>query len=145
MQLAGATQDEFEFLLNARTGHLATVDRGGRPHALPVCFALDGGRIFTPLDEKPKRVADAELQRVRNIVANPFVCLVIDRYSEAWDQLAWLQVRARAELVPPDAPGRDSVLSALRSKYPQYEQMALESRALLRLDPVRILSWRVNR
>jgi len=140
-----ATDAEIDFLQNARIGRLATVDAGGRPHVIPVCFAIEGASIFTPLDEKPKRVADGELQRVRNILGNPFVCLVVDRYSEDWDDLAWIQIRARAALLTDQAAGRGAVLAALRGKYPQYRKMALETHSLLRLDPLRILSWRVNR
>jgi PPOX class probable F420-dependent enzyme len=145
MQLEGATPAEIAFLTSARVGHLATVDTRGRPHALPVCFALVDGTIFTPLDEKPKRVPDDRLQRVRDILANPSVCLVVDRYSENWDELAWLQVRAEAELLPIESSGREPIIQALRDRYPQYQRMALERRPLLKLVPRRIVSWRVNR
>jgi PPOX class probable F420-dependent enzyme len=144
MQLEGAAEAEISFLLSARVARLATTDRTGRPHAVPVCFALAGGRIYTPLDEKPKRVHDSALQRVRNILANPTVCLLVDRYSEDWTELAWLQVRGRAELIEPDSEFHQRALDALRDRYPQYRLMALESRPVLQLTPERIVSWRVN-
>ncbi len=138
------TAAELAFLSEARVAHLATTDRSGRPHVVPVCFAVAGDAIYSPLDEKPKRVADERLQRVRNISANAAVCLLVDRYSEDWDQLAWLQVRAHAELVPPGGAGHAAAVRALRERYPQYRQMALEERAVLRLRPDRVVSWRVN-
>src|SRR5688572_13825314 len=87
------------FLDRHRLAHLATVDTEGRPHALPVCFALVDDRLYTPIDEKPKRGDPRALRRVRNILAHPAVCLVVDDYDEDWTRLAWLQVRGTASLV----------------------------------------------
>jgi coenzyme F420-0:L-glutamate ligase/coenzyme F420-1:gamma-L-glutamate ligase len=144
VSLTNATAAESAFLLQARVARLATVDAAGRPHLVPVCFALAGGAIYTPLDEKPKRVSDRKLQRVRNIGANPAVCLLIDRYSEEWEELAWLQVRAQASLLEPGGGEHAAAVRALRDRYPQYRQMALEERPVLRLQPERIVSWRLN-
>ena len=54
---------------NARVARLATVDPDGRPHVVPICFALEGDVLYTAVDEKPKRTR--ALQRLRNIEANP--------------------------------------------------------------------------
>ena len=62
-------------LREARVARLATADAGGQPHVVPVCFAVDGRTIYTPLDEKLKRVAPRRLRRVRNIEANPRIAL----------------------------------------------------------------------
>lgn len=144
MTFVGVTLSEWQvtFLLAARVGHLATVDAHGRPHVVPICYALCGASIYSPLDEKPKRVADERLQRVRNIVHQREVCLVVDRYSEDWDELAWLQVRAVAALVEPGSAEHRLALAALRDRYRQYRAMALEQRPLLRLTPTRVVSWR---
>jgi PPOX class probable F420-dependent enzyme len=123
---------------DARVGHLATVDARGRPHVVPVCFALVDGRLYTPVDEKPKR--GVELRRVRNLRRDPAVCLTVDRYDEDWSRLAWTQLRGAASLVE-DEDERREAIAALRSKYPQYRAMDLESRPLIRLDPERIVSW----
>jgi hypothetical protein len=32
-------------------------------------------------------------------VANPHVAVIIDHYAEDWIQLAWVQVRGKAEIV----------------------------------------------
>ena len=39
---------------DARVARLATVDPDGRPHVVPICFALDGDTLYTAVDEKPK-------------------------------------------------------------------------------------------
>ena len=131
---------QIAFLTSQRTGHLATVDESGQPHNVPVCFAVWRGRIYIAIDEKPKRGRPEDLRRVRNVRANPAVCLVIDRYDEDWSRLAWMQVRGEASLVD-DPVERTGALTALRDRYPQYRAMALEDRPLLGITPTRVVQW----
>jgi PPOX class probable F420-dependent enzyme len=129
------------FLHRQRSGRLATVDPRGQPHAVPICYALLDGVIYTPIDEKPKSGDPRELRRIRNILANPRVCLVVDHYEdENWTRLAWLQVRGEASLVE-DAAERARALAALRGRYRQYHAMALEELPLLRIRPTRLVGW----
>ncbi len=127
-----------ELLATARVGHLATIDLSGRPHVVPVCFARVGTRIYTPIDEKPKRT-DLP-RRVRNVLARPAVCLVVDRYDEDWTRLAWVQVRGNAALEE-GASERVDALAALRARYPHYRAMALETHPLIRIVPTAIVFW----
>ena len=138
--MASLTRQQIDFMERPRVAHLATVDATGQPHVLPVCYAAVRGAIYTPVDEKPKRVAAASLRRVRNIQARPRVCLVWDRYEEDWSRLAWLPVRGTAALV--EAPDERAVaLAALRERYPQYRAMDLESRPLIKITPLRVRWW----
>ena len=134
------TPDQAAFLGRHRVARLATVDTSGRPYAIPICFALVDGVIYTPIDEKPKRGDPAALRRVRNLQVHPAVCLVADHYEEDWSRLAWLQVRGEAALVT-DPAERDRALAALRARYPQYRTMDLESRPLIRITPTRVVRW----
>lgn len=134
------TPEQTAFLERERVARLATVDKRGQPHVLPICFALVDGVIYTPVDEKPKRGDPAALRRIRNILANPRVCLVVDHYEEDWSRLAWLQVRGTAALVS-DAAEHARAIAALRARYPQYRTMDLESRPMIRLMPARVVAW----
>jgi PPOX class probable F420-dependent enzyme len=138
-------QEELAFVQVARVGRLATVDAHGQPSVVPFCLALldgDEPTIVSVLDDKPKRVADADLRRVRNIAANPAVCFVVDRYDEDWSRLAFVQVRGMASIVPPGGPGHAAGIAALRAKYPQYAAMAIEERLLVVIANLRGTSWR---
>jgi PPOX class probable F420-dependent enzyme len=131
-------------LLDAeRVGRLATVDERGRPHAVPVCYALLGDLVYSAVDEKPKHGDPLALRRIRNLLARPDVCLVADRYDEDWDRLAWVQVRGTAALVA-DRTERARALAALRARYPLYRTMRLEELPLIRIAPDRIVSWRAT-
>ena len=129
------------FILRQKVARLATVDSAGQPHAVPICYVFDGQNFYSPIDEKPKRVASGKLQRLRNIEANPRVCLVIDRYSSDWSRLCWVQVRALASLVEGETSERRRVLALLRKKYSQYGAMDLESKPLIRMTPQRVVAW----
>jgi len=90
---------ERDFIASHRVARLATVDKQGNPHVIPIVYAFDGERLYTPLDAKPKRVPVDRLQRVQNIRANPQVAIIIDDYGEDWRQLAWVQIRGTAHIV----------------------------------------------
>ncbi len=48
---------------------LATVGEDGRPHLVPVTFAVHRGSVYTAVDHKPKSTRD--LRRLANIRATP--------------------------------------------------------------------------
>ena len=135
--------EQIVFLEAQRVGHLGTVDATGQPHVVPVCFAWLDGVLFTPIDEKPKTADPLALRRVRNLQANPAVCLTVDHYEEDWRHLAWLQVRGHAEIVAEPATHLASI-AALRARYPHYRAMDLESRPMIRITPERVVEWRAN-
>jgi len=100
---------------SARVARLATVDAEGRPHLVPICFAIEGGTLYTAVDEKPKRTR--ALQRLRNIEANPTVEVLIDQWDEDWSRLWWVRLRGTARIVE----DRHAV-ELLVAKYPQYAE-----------------------
>jgi PPOX class probable F420-dependent enzyme len=132
-----------QFLSLARIGHLATSDREGAPHNIPVCFWFDeSSRFYFIVDEKPKRLGGTGLKRMRNIAANPHVALVIDNYEEDWSNLAYVLVHGDAQVV--DDPAEYMLaLRNLRDKYQQYRSMTLapERNPLVRIDARRAHAW----
>jgi PPOX class probable F420-dependent enzyme len=140
---------ELAFLAAARTAVLATIDDGGAPRLVPICFVVTESprlMLHSPLDEKPKRVVDPhDLRRVHDILERPEVALLIDRWSEDWTRLGWLRLRGLADLVEPDDASAEgehaTAVAALRRKYPQYETHLLEERPLIRVLIERSRSW----
>lgn len=130
-----------DFVANARVGHLATVDSEGRPHVVPFCFVLSGNTVYSPLDEKPKNVRPEGLKRVRNLLVQPQVQVLVDRYDEDWERLAFVQLRGRARLVDGGNKEHEAALRLLRAKYSQYEAMALEGRPVIAIDVTGHFSW----
>lgn len=135
------TEAEEIFVREQRVARLATADAEGNPHVIPVCYAFDGGRFYTPLDEKPKRVTKNKLRRVRNIKARPEVALVIDQYDDDWSRLGYILIQGRAELLPPENDVHSMALLLLRERYPPYRAMILEKYMVIAITPGHIVSW----
>lgn len=128
------------FLEAQRSAHLATADRSGLPHLVPVCFAYDGSCFFIAIDQKPKRVSPMRLKRVRNILENPKVALLLDHYEEPWENLTYVLVLGTATVV--DAgPEHDKAIALLREKYRQYRSMNLEEAPVIAISPGSFVSW----
>ena len=80
---------------------LATADAGGRPHLVPVVFAVDDDRVYSVVDAKPKRTT--ALRRLANVAENPAVALLVDHYDDAdWDALWWVRAEGRGRVLEPD-------------------------------------------
>ena len=130
---------ERRFLLTRRLGHLATADRSGAPHIVPVCYALGEAALYVTVDEKPKR-QDRPLKRLRNIAENPRVALVVDRWDEDLRRLGWVMLRGRAEVLT-EGPEHDRAQALLRARYPQYAGMDLAPLPVIALRVARVTSW----
>lgn len=122
-----------------RVARLATVTPEGAPHVVPVCYARDAGSFVTPVDEKPK--TSRRLARLRNIAHQAKVSLLFDRYSDDWTALAWVRVDGLATVLE-RGDERPAALDALRARYPQYRQMALEALPLIVIEPIAVAGWR---
>ena len=127
------------FLDRARVAHLATADRSGVPHLVPVCFLLNAASVYITVDEKPKRT-DIPLKRVRNIQENPAVALTVDRWDEDWTRLGWIMLRGRADILP-GGEEHDRAQASLRQRYPQYRTMDLAALPVIAVRIERVLSW----
>lgn len=126
---------------DARIARLATADAEGRPYLTPVCFVQSGERIYIALDAKPKSVAPTRLKRVRNVMANPNVAFLVDRYSEDWTRLSYTLISGTAALVEPGSAEHDGAISLLRGKYPQYREMPIEREPVIAISVVSTHSW----
>lgn len=128
------SQRHLAFLSRRRVGHLATADRAGIPHIVPVCFAADERTIYTAVDEKPK--SGHALKRLTNIRENPRVAFLADHYEEDWSRLGWLRIDGMAELFSAGAEF-DSAAGLLRERYPQYRGMRLSCIVAIRIAGTR--------
>jgi PPOX class probable F420-dependent enzyme len=129
-----------ELIESARVAHLGLLDADDRPRVMPVTFAVAGGELWTAVDHKPKRTQGGELARVRWLRRNPAAALTVDRYSDDWERLAWVQALGRVDVL--DEP-EAAALDALRAKYEQYRGHPPRG-PFLRLAPARLLFWRAD-
>lgn len=138
-----ATSDDLIALLKThRFGHLATADRFGAPHMVPVCFAYDGRAVYSAIDHKPKRRAGYGMKRIRNIVENPRVAFLVHHYEEDWQQLYYVMMRGSAAILE-DGAERGHAFTLLEEKYAQYHERRLSSSdgLVIKIVPERITQW----
>ncbi len=164
------SHEQARLLASAPVGHLSTASKSGAPHVIPVCFALDPqaeeSPIYIVLDQKPKRAALTRLRRVRNILENPRVALVVDHYDADWTHLWYILLTGRAELLELDDPvenendeaenlsvhpapverrnaidERRHAIQLLRQKYPQYREMDIDYNPVIKITPQRVVAW----
>ena len=120
-----------------QVARLATVGRDGWPHIVPITFALDDDTIYFAVDFKPKKTAD--LQRLRNIEANPAVAVLIDHYEEDWTKLWWVRVDGSARIVI-DGSEFDRAIAFLTERYAQYRSARPEGPAVV-ITIERMTGW----
>ena len=137
------TEEQARFIRRARVGHLATASADGTPHLVPVCFEMVDEVLYVGLDDKPKSVAATRLKRIRNILENPIVAFLVDRYDdEDWSRLGFVLITARAELLL-DAAGNEHerAVRALKRKYRQYETLLRDDATVIRITPLSVSRW----
>jgi PPOX class probable F420-dependent enzyme len=131
---------ERRFLAHRRIAHLATADSRAMPHVVPVCFAMSESTLYITLDEKPKRHPATTLKRVTNIVENPAVAVVVDRYDEDWALLGWVMLHGHADILI-DGTEHDAAQALLRSRYPQLNAMHIAQLPVIAVRIERTTSW----
>ncbi len=138
--LVTVSNKEKAFIRASRVAHLATTDKNGHPHIVPICYVLDREDLYSPIDEKPKRTAPLRLKRITNILTNPHVSVVVDRYEDDWNRLAYVLVRGKAQVLTRGGKHKRAV-ALLRKKYPQYRSMAIHQRPIIRITSTHCNSW----
>ena len=124
-------------LTTARVARLATTDPDGRPHLVPIVFALDGDTLYSAVDRKPKR--SSKLRRIENARARPDVTILVDHYEENWGGLWWIRLRGRARVLD-NGEEHDHALRLLQEKYPQYRVEPPEG-PVLAVDVTEVREW----
>jgi PPOX class probable F420-dependent enzyme len=103
---------------DARVARLATVDADGRPHLVPMVFALAGSTIYSAVDAKPKR--STSLRRLANIAANPRVAVLVDRYDDDWDALWWVRADGSGRILDAAEQEARDAIARLVARYSPY-------------------------
>ena len=125
-----------ELFATTRVARLATADTAGKPHIVPLVFALDGETIYSAVDPKPKRTQD--LKRLRNVAANPQVALLADHYvDDDWDVLWWVRADGAGRVLETS----ERAVELLRERYAQYADTPPDG-PVLAIDVRRWSGWR---
>ena len=122
----------------APVARLGTVDAAGRPHLVPITFAVEGDRLFTAVDHKPK--STTALRRLANIASNPRVTVLVDHYEPDWDALWWIRADGVARVLERPDPLAAEGVALLVRRYPQYQRRPPAGPVIV-VDVRRWTSW----
>jgi PPOX class probable F420-dependent enzyme len=124
----------------ARVARLATAGTDGRPHVVPIVFAVADragqGVIYSVVDDKPKRTT--ALRRLANVAENPRVSVLVDHYEEDWDRLWWVRADGSGRLLTdPNDLEAAAAVAQLRARYRQQRAIG----TVLAVDVERWSGW----
>jgi PPOX class probable F420-dependent enzyme len=119
----------------APVARLASVGAEGRPHIVPIVFALDGETIYSVVDQKPKQ--DVELRRLANLRARPAAAVLADHYEADWSALWWVRADGTARVLEPADAEAVRAVGLLAARYPQQRAAG----AVLAVDVERWSGW----
>ena len=128
-----------ERFAHAPRAQLATADASGRPHIVPITFALVDEVIYSAVDDaKPKRTM--ALRRLANIAENTAVSVLVDHYDEDWSALWWVRADGRARILDTAQPEAQAALRALAERYAAYRERTPPG-PVIAIDVERWGSW----
>ena len=121
---------------------LCTSSAAGDVDAVPVCFAVVGTAVASPIDRvKPKE--STSLARLRNLDRDPTATLLCEHWDRRdWSTLWW--VRARLVRRSPSAVANQLIVDsevALKEKYAQYRESDLPFDDVIVFDVQRVTGW----
>jgi PPOX class probable F420-dependent enzyme len=120
----------------ARVARLATADAAGRPHLVPIAFAVEGDTVYSAVDAKPKRTR--ALRRLANVRENTAVSLLVDHWDEEdWAALWWVRADGRGRVLDPEEPEVADAVELLRERYPRQR----DAGEVLAVDVERWSGW----
>jgi PPOX class probable F420-dependent enzyme len=122
----------------APVARLATADAEGRPHVVPIVFALAGETIYSAVDAKPKRTR--RLRRLANVAANPAVAVLVDHYEDDWSALWWVRADGRGRVLGVEEEEGRVAVGRLAGRYAAYRERAPDG-PVLAVDVERWSHW----
>ena len=124
-----------ERFAGAEVARLASVGRDGRPHIVPIVFALDGETIYSVVDEKPKRTL--RLKRVENLRERAAAAVLADHYEHDWGRLWWVRADGRARVLDAGEDEAQRAVALLAARHPQQRAAGV----VLAVDVERWTGW----
>ena len=114
---------EIEYLKSQRLGRLATVNKKGEPHVVPVSFRYNAE--FDTIDIGGRNISPTK--KYRDAARQGRVAFVVDDVLPPWKPRG-IEIRGRAEVFP---TGGQEIVSSF-------------SPEIIRVYPIRIIGWGID-
>ena len=138
-QVAMTDAELQDFIESQKTVQVATINKDGTPHLVPLWFAVVDGDIVLETFTKS--------QKVKNLERDPRLTILLED-GEAYEELRGVSIRARAELVKDVEKVHELHMAVLRrnTEIPEdvldkaTRSMAPKKTAIV-IKPERTISW----
>jgi PPOX class probable F420-dependent enzyme len=138
-QIKLTPEEQRQFLTQARTMVLCTIDKDGYPHAVAMAFMVKDGCIYMTSYRKA--------QKVVNIRRNPKVAVMAES-GKQYNELRGVMIRGRCEIIE-DADEVWKIMREIRTfqeggvppPADAVVQARAQKRAVLKIIPEKIASW----
>ena len=129
------------YLSGSRVAILGTLNSDDTVHLVPIVFSNNSNYIYSAIDGKPKKTRF--LKRLSNIRRDSIATLLVSDYKENWENLSFVMIYAKAEILQTRVEERKVALKMLKRKYPQYKDSKLlpTSSTVIRFTPRKIVQW----
>ena len=138
-QIKLTSEEQAEFLAQARTMALCTIGKDGYPHVVAMGYMVKDGCIYMTSYRKA--------QKVVNIRRNPKVAVMIES-GTAYHELKGLMIRGRCEVI--DDPGEvGKIIRQMRERQEEnppppadaLDKAHLQKRVVLKIIPEKVAGW----
>lgn len=136
-QIKLSSQEEAEFLRDARKVALATIDKDGFPHLVAMNFVARDGAILMS--------SYGKAQKVVNIRRNPKVALMVER-GRNYGELQGVMIRGECEIIS-DPASVVEMMRAIRGREDagaasvEIPAAVSTKRVILKVTPTKVTSW----
>lgn len=138
-QIKMTPEEQKQYLKQARTMTLCTIDKDGYPHAVAMAFMVKDGCVYMTSFRKAQKVVNAR--------RNPKVAVMVESGTQ-YNELRGVMIRGRCEIID-DA---DEVWKVMREIRAFQEggtpapanavvQERAKKRSILKITPEKITSW----
>lgn len=122
------------FVSKQKVARLATVDKSGNPHNVPICPALYKGKVYFATEGNSKKAA--------NLKETGKAALIFDEYYENWARLKGVMIIGSTRIID-SGKEFEIIKKVLYRKFKQYPKQAPieEGSIIVEIVPERIVKW----
>lgn len=139
-QIRMSDGDLWKFIAEQKTVQVATINKSGAPHLMPLWFAVDDGTIVLETFSKS--------QKIKNLERDPRITLLFED-GDVYEKLRGASISATAELVQDEERVHQLHMMVLLRNTPELGKDVIEkaSRAMapkktaILIRPERVVSW----
>ena len=133
-------EEMWKFIETQKSVQVATINKDGTPHLVPLWFAIEDGAIILETFTKS--------QKVKNLERDDRITMLFED-GDSYPELKGVSIRARAELIREEEEVHHLHMAVLLRNTPEIPEDVLDKatrsmvakKTAIRIRPERVMSW----